>query len=102
MDGIWPRCQGVVSPLPWGSSTLAKDNYKEVVVEWSCVFFCSWGLSRPRRPISKESAFCANPDIGTRDPCDNNSGLCAVSAEPHDPYSGASVPHSYDFKSKYV
>ena len=40
-----PAVKGVVSPLPWGSSTLAKDNYKEVVVEWSCVFFCSRGLS---------------------------------------------------------
>jgi hypothetical protein len=40
MDVIWmvygPAVKGVVSPPPWGSSTLAKD--KEVVVEWSCVF----------------------------------------------------------------
>ena len=37
---------------------------------------CSSG--KARRASKDETFFCANLDVGTRDPSDNNSGLCSV------------------------
>ena len=43
-----------------------------------CVLFYSGGPLADLPAYSKKSAFCANPDSGTRDRRDDNSGLCAV------------------------
>jgi len=39
-------------------------------------------LSTGSFSASKDEPFFGNADVGTRDPSDNNSGLCAVGASP--------------------